>query len=720
MAGLMPRQENRRSRRCIQHGATLLLALGFSVLSVVAIAQSPGGPAFGGILIGDLTLDQVLLSRDLDGDGTADAPDEVSVFFDETNASGLPSPTGGVFTVHQALSGYTYVGDGNTDSVYRLEDANHDGDANDDGEATVWFSEAENASAFTLPTPNGLHEFDGALYIVNAGVSSRPNDVVYRTQDLNGDGDANDAGEAVVWLDLGTLASDLLGYDPNRSSAFDITFIGDRAYIADTLGGEPDSVFVARDRNKNGVIDSRELKVFVDDTNPFGVPVATGMIAQGDSILVAESSRSAEQTIFRLKDRDKSGAIDDESEVELIWDESQIPPDVELGTSFGITVTFEDEVYLTSGGSDLQDNVFRLVDLDGDGRYLSTGETIAWRRGNGSRVAVDFARSLASIHEFLAAQGYYAVSNVNDHNDLPKDVGDISAILADIDRGMTPDYSAIGVIYGQGKNSIKPDGSIRTLKGFADGVDSKDPNKNFDALFPEAVRYFRRPDFLDAYLSDAIAGTGEFESASDAARAAAISNGLLATLSYWVRFELRFSEVKAGAGNFACPKGAPHNWDEGFAFYYGARGQDSLFAFATELEDYFDVAKRGVNAEVIKAFSRGIDRLVPDRPALGDVECPALSKRPRYPNRRAAQIEAELERLFLLGLLRAADDIVAGGGVAQIEAQGLYLAVAPEVKARSKFLDRKLRRLLRVEPKVFVGRAINRLIEWFYRDALGI
>lgn len=692
----------------------------------VALAQvPPSGPITGGILVGDLTLDQILLTRDLDGNGEADGPDEAPVFFDDTNLSGLPSPTGGVFTLHQAASGYLFIGDGNTDAVYRLDDANHDGDANDEDEATVWFSEADNAAAFTLPTPNGIFEApDGAVYIVNAGVRSRPTDAVYRTEDLNGDGDANDAGEATLWLDLGVLASELLGVEPNRSSAFDITFIGRTAYIADTMGGEPDTIFSARDRNRNGVIDSGELAIFIDDTNPFGVPVSTGLTSSGKDLYVSESSRSAEQSVVRLTDSNENGQIDDASEVVEVWNESQVPADVELGSSFGLAISFDGQVYLTSAGGDPQDNLFRLVDLDGDGRFLSPGETIVWRSGNGTGVPVDFPRSLASLHDFLAAQGYFAVSNVNDHNDLPKDVGEIADLLSVTESGDVPDYDAIRKLYSKGKNSVKPNGDVRTIAGFADGVDFGDPRKDFEVIFPDAVAYFGRADFLDAFLSSAIDGTGRFAYASDAQRAAAISQGLRSLLSYWVRFELRFSASKAADGNFACPKGAPHNWDEGFAFYYGPKGKDSLFAFARELSSDFDL-RQPVNRVVTRAFRRGLERLVPDRPAPGQIECNPTTKPAQFPKRKQARIEEQLFRTFLLGILRSAETMASSRQlserlIARSEAQALYLAVAPEVREASRYADKILTKLLKQKPRRSTGRQIQRVVASRFDGELGL
>ncbi|MEM7468158.1 MAG: hypothetical protein AAF387_14885 [Pseudomonadota bacterium] len=354
-----------------------------------------------GLLVADLTRDAVYYTRDLNADGVATGAGEVSIYFDENNASGLASPTNSVFSVFQSETGHIYIGDGTSDSVYRLSDFNADGDAQDAGEARVWFSEA-NMGGFTLPTPNSVYEGpDNALYIVNAGVSSRPTDAVYRTIDLNNDGDANDAGEASVWLDLSNLASAVLGggVPINRSSAFDITFIGDTAYIADTVGGEPDTVFRAHDANFNGQIDAGELNVFIDDNNLFGVPVATGLVSnQQDSLFILESSSSADQTLYRLQDEDASGAIDDVGEAVEVWNEAQVGAlGVQLGSAFSLAIGPNGEISVVSGGADLSDNVFRLVDQNGDGDFLDAGETLLWAAGNGSGVFADFARTAEYI-----------------------------------------------------------------------------------------------------------------------------------------------------------------------------------------------------------------------------------------------------------------------------------------------------------------------------------
>ncbi|CAN0603398.1 unnamed protein product, partial [Ectocarpus sp. 12 AP-2014] len=136
------------------------------------------------VLVADQGLDGLYRSQDLNGDGDANDTGETSIFFNGDNASGLENPSSNIFTILQSRSGELYVGDGTSDSVYRLSDNNRDGDAQDSGEAQVWFSE-DNAAGLTLPTPNGIGEdSENNVYIVNAGTSSSPSDGIYRTRDL--------------------------------------------------------------------------------------------------------------------------------------------------------------------------------------------------------------------------------------------------------------------------------------------------------------------------------------------------------------------------------------------------------------------------------------------------------------------------------------------------------------------------------------------------------
>lgn len=682
-----------KSKRLLfQSGLTLSLVLS---LSAPAMAEGPSGPRYGGVLISDLTLNQVLISRDLNGDGDADDEGEVLPYFDAQNQSGLTDPTSKAFSIHRGPTGFVYIADGGTDAVYRLDDVNYDGDANDPGEASIWFSESESVSGFTLPTPNGIFEHpQGDVYIVNAGVRARPDDAVYRTRDLNMDGDANDEGEATLWLDLGALAGEVIGAGPNVSSAFDIVFVDDAALIADTVGRETNVIFRAHDEDESGSIDANELTVWLDADNEWGAPVATGMAVLGEDVYVVESSRRSDQSVYRLRDLDGDGRINGPLEATKVWSESNLNDDVAMGSAFGIAASPEGEIYISSAGREEQDNVIRLVDLDGDGLFNSIGETRMWRRGNGDG-PVEFARALEVEPEFLSALGYQAVSGVNDHNALPRDINEILSLLAVVDQGEQPDYQAIAQIYNQGRFSVKPNGQVRTIAGFADGVDSKKAEKNFASLFPDALAYFGKAGFLSQLLEDAIQGQGAYRNASDAVRAAALRAGLYSTLAYWVRFELRYSELKSRAGNFACPKGAPHNWDEGFAFYFGPKGRFGLYAHFAELAKV-DSRFRGYNEKILEAFRSGIGIIAPFAPAVGEIECLTDADLAAYPIDEKGLVETELKRAFFAAMnleLEAAESASEQSErlAAIAAARGYYLAIAPEMRAHARWTDLTLR-----------------------------
>ncbi len=330
--------------------------------------ETTSGPS--GVLLGDQGDDKLYLFVDNNGDGDAADDGERLVFFDESNANGIEAPTTSIFTIDQASDGAVYIGDGTTDSVYRLFDLNRDGDANDEGESSVWFSGADNAAGFTLPTPNGIAEGpDGAIYVVNAGSRSVPPDAIYRTEDLNGDGDANDKGEATVYLDLSQLVP--------SSSAFDISFIGDRGYLSDTRGFETDAIYTFRDDDGSGTIEAEELSIFALD-DPNDGPIDFAHAADGESIVVWEALdfETGVSSVLRLTDLDGSGAIDQPNETVEIWNTEELPSVFENFAGFSIASDGEGRLALTSNDSDrFGDNVYILEDLNGDGDYFDTGET---------------------------------------------------------------------------------------------------------------------------------------------------------------------------------------------------------------------------------------------------------------------------------------------------------------------------------------------------------
>jgi hypothetical protein len=366
--------------------ATMGVMLAFCAVSPLYGQETPLDARTGGALVGDMTLDQIYLTRDLNGDGHADAVGESWVYFDATNASGLPDPTASVYTLFESISGYQFFGDGGADAVYRMRDLNGDWDAQDVGEANVWFSTADNYHGFLLPSPQGLFQGSGgATYVVNAGTLTSGADAIYRTVDLNADGDANDENEATLWMDIARFLD---------VAPFQLSIMDDAAYFADTV--DADEIYRAYDVNGNGVIDAGEYNVFVTEGS-FGVQVGGTVVNDGTSLFIAEASSSDPQKVFRLTDLNASNDIDDVSEVLEVWNEGLVPAGLELGSTWALAIGPGGELLVGSAGADAKDNIFRLVDLNGDGDFLDNRETIAWATGHGSGLFVDYARSLYYI-----------------------------------------------------------------------------------------------------------------------------------------------------------------------------------------------------------------------------------------------------------------------------------------------------------------------------------
>lgn len=167
-----------------------------------------------------LTEDSIYRFVDLNADGDVvdnglDGP-EVTVFFGPGNASGFLG-VGSAQAIYTLGHDDLLAADGEESGGYvtrvlRLRDLNSDADAMDAGEATVFWNAL-------LPLP-GSPNFDrpkaiwtgddGALYLADNNTINFDSDTpeaVWRLEDLNADGDVNDAGEVTEWLELSPIGS---------------------------------------------------------------------------------------------------------------------------------------------------------------------------------------------------------------------------------------------------------------------------------------------------------------------------------------------------------------------------------------------------------------------------------------------------------------------------------------------------------------------------------
>lgn len=324
----------------------------------------------GGILVGDQRKDQLLLLMDHNGDGKAFDEGEAIVFFDANNNSGLTAPTNDVFSIHQSKDKSVYFGDGDADTIYKLNDLNGDGDAQDPGEAHVWFSE-DNAMGLPIVTPNGVHEgSDGAIYVVNAGVPSIPLDAIYRTLDLNGDGDANDADEASLWLDLSSVI------DP--AVPFDLSFDGGVAYLCNITEDFREAIYKIEDQNNDGLIQNGEVAaLFSSDISiDTQMNIANAVSTNGTLYALTWPPDASDMIrLYQLKDMDSSGQIDSAEELVEIWNGGSMVDGLKAEIGFSIAANFDGSLSITANSFSGGANVLRLKDVNKDGDYQDSGET---------------------------------------------------------------------------------------------------------------------------------------------------------------------------------------------------------------------------------------------------------------------------------------------------------------------------------------------------------
>jgi hypothetical protein len=167
-------------------------------------------PRQGDLLVVDTSPDVVYRLQDMNLDGDYDDLGEIVPFFTSGGGTGVVSTL--ISGIAVGPDGSVFVCDTSADHVLRLVDLNLDGDADDPGEAVVFFGSSgtafPNASGVAVPAMLGIavSRF-GEVYAVNSGSSAAPNDFVLKLFDLNADGDAQDPGEAVVYRTISTSST---------------------------------------------------------------------------------------------------------------------------------------------------------------------------------------------------------------------------------------------------------------------------------------------------------------------------------------------------------------------------------------------------------------------------------------------------------------------------------------------------------------------------------
>lgn len=277
----------------------------FAWTSPSSIAADPWGTVF----VGDVSNDAIYAMRDQNGDGDAVDAGEVRVFFDLTNASGLPMQQSQGLGVDSG--GVVFVACSNPsgnigDTILRLQDLNGDGDANDLGEASVFYAIAGSAAvnSFSIPTKVQVG-LDGAVYFtdVGSGLGQRG---VWRLFDGNGNGSI-DAGEATNYWNPST------GNGQYWSLAIDQT---GHFYVSDHIG---EIVYRGFDTDGSGTITASEQTVFYQTSGSTWWDLA---VRDDGSLWLCDSEGTTNDKITRLVDLDNDGSALGLGEATPVYEQS--------------------------------------------------------------------------------------------------------------------------------------------------------------------------------------------------------------------------------------------------------------------------------------------------------------------------------------------------------------------------------------------------------------
>lgn len=253
------------------------------------ITTAPDGTA----IVYDAASDTLLSMRDRNGDGDAQDPGEHLVFFDNSNASGVLLEAASGMAVD--AEGRVFVAAQNlvlaVDAILLLEDQNGDGDANDAGEARQYciIPGAGGSIADSRPSEILIGPDGNVYYVENGSLLAQG---VYRLTDINMDGDCNDPGEvAPFWLLPAPMTAFYIAFAVDQTGAF---YLGD-------LGGVWE-IRRAFDADSDGTISAGEQTVFF--SSPTQLSCHDVLVTDEGVLLLSDALQSR---IWALRDNDGDG-----------------------------------------------------------------------------------------------------------------------------------------------------------------------------------------------------------------------------------------------------------------------------------------------------------------------------------------------------------------------------------------------------------------------------
>jgi len=318
------------------------------------------------LLVVDSTFDGVWRLSDLNQDGDYNDAGEVNVYYSDASGIALTNPS----CITVADDGTAYIADNTVDIVLALRDLNGDGDANDPGEFTQVFA-TNGPSGITMAAAQGLTvDALGRVYVAVANAGSPPvgTDMVLRLEDLNGDKDFDDLGEAAIYASIPGSSAAVGTSIPTKVA---VTAAGDLLYTdVGTTSALQKGIYRLVDTNLDGdASDAGEWTPvwtpLVPSTGFSSTPFFWSLAIDWSGVMYT-ADYSNNENLWRLVDADLSGTID-ASEATIFYNTA-------ASTWWDVLVREDGAILVVEAQT--PDRITRLIDGNLDGDAMDAGEAV--------------------------------------------------------------------------------------------------------------------------------------------------------------------------------------------------------------------------------------------------------------------------------------------------------------------------------------------------------